>query len=88
MQQLRYGGIYVLPDATRVVIYSNQSAGYVCYPLADWESLCLEELAEKARQGASPLYAIDCSGHIFRIEQCTEWTVDNLVDTGATACEL
>lgn len=85
MQQLRCGGIYALPDASRVVAYENQSGGYVCYLLEDWERLAMEELAGAARRGAAPIFIIDSRGRVFRFEECTGWSIESLKDTGCTA---
>lgn len=88
MQQLRRGGIYALPDTSRVVAYENQSGGYVCYPLEDWERLDMEELAVAARRGAAPIFIIDSRGRVFRFEECTDWSIESLKDTGRTAHAL
>lgn len=85
MQQLRYGGIYSLPDTSRVVAYENQCGGYVCYLLEDWERLDMEELTLAARKGAAPIFIIDSRGRVFRFAECTDWSIESLIDTGRTA---
>ncbi len=85
MQQLRCGGIYTLPDTTRVVAYENQSGGYICYMLEDWERLDIEELTVAARRGTTPIFIIDAQGRVYRFEECTDWSIESLKDTGRTA---
>ena len=80
MRSLRYGGIYALPDGTKVVAYSNGAGGYVCYELIGDEGAGDPE----ARETRTFIYLIDAQGHIFRCERCEGWTLDALTDTGRT----
>ena len=83
MRSLRYGGIYALPDGTKVVAYSNGAGGYVCYELIEGEGAG-EAQGEPALRTGTFIYLIDAQGHIFRCERCEGWTLDALTDTGRT----
>ena len=80
MRSLRYGGIYALPDSTKVVAYSNGAGGYVCYELTEDAG---DPDRTETRMGTF-IYLIDPQGHIFRCERCEGWTLDALTDTGRT----
>ena len=82
MRILRHGGIYWLPDGTKVVAYKKGVGGYVCYRLAEKSG---PGGLEMEMQQGSPVYLIDAQGHIFRCEECEGWTLEGLADTGITA---
>ena len=82
MRALRHGGIYRLPDGTKVVVYTKGAGGYVCYRVAEKSGPVGLEM--EVRPG-SPIYLIDAQGRIFRCEECEDWRAEGLFDTGITA---
>ena len=75
MRSLRYGGIYALPDGTKVVAYSNGAGGYVCYELIEGEGAG-EAQDEPAPRTGTFIYLITLS------------TVSRLVTYFATCAAL
>jgi hypothetical protein len=88
MKQLRERGIYLAPDGQRLVasrlrqttadgrlILSHIGSGVACF---------LFNRYQWAFHGR-PDYAVSEAGRLLPLNQASNWRVDQLIDTGATA---
>lgn len=73
MQQLREGGIYILPSEEELVAHAVFRGGYVFYTLPDWEFF------------GPYAYESDRFGNIRSGGHATQWHIDDLADAKRTA---
>jgi hypothetical protein len=75
--ELREGGVYRLPDQREfVACKAADGAGYLLYNLQTWRRYGLAE------------YRSQVNGRILSRGYVTRWRLEDLADTGRTACNL
>jgi hypothetical protein len=74
MQKLREHGVYALPDEREVIAVADLRGAYLLYAPRDW--------------GLYPhvpaIFEIYASGLIHRRGRLTQWSIEDLFDTGRT----
>ena len=74
MKELREQGVYALPDGREFVAHAVFRGGYVLFTPGDWEFF------------GSHLYETNAAGLVRAKGQPTLWRIQDLTDTGRTAC--